>query len=165
MDWILISALDEIAWLLNLRGRDIDYNPVFYAYLLVGLDDAYLYIDEAKLPEAVRRVLESENIFVEDYKRIWQLSDVCYGRVMIDKSTTSVAIKNLLRADSWVYKDSPIKLAKSKKTVIELQHIEDAMIRDGVALAEAFYWLSQNIHSEIIKEDSMTSVSLISLKR
>ncbi len=153
VDWILISALDEIAWLLNLRGRDIDYNPVFYAYLLVGLDDAYLYIDEAKLPEAVQRVLESENVFIEEYNRIWQLSDVSYGKVMIDKSTTSVAVKELLRTDSWTYQDSPVRSEKAKKSIVELQHIGDAMIQDGVALTEAFYWLDQNVYKGITEYD------------
>lgn len=153
VDWILISALDEIAWVLNLRGRDIDFNPVFYAYLLVGLDDAYLYIDESKLPEAVQRVLESENVFVEDYNRIWHLSDVCYGKVMIDKSSTSIAIKELLRTDSWIYKSSPVKSSKAKKSIVELQHIDDAMIQDGVALAEAFYWLDQNLNNGITEHD------------
>jgi len=150
-DWYLISALDEIAWLLNLRGRDIDFNPLFYSYLLVGLDDSYLFIDESKLPEAIQRVLEAEDIYIEDYDRIWQLSDIAYGKIIIDQDATSVSIKEQLRSDRWIPMDSPVKHAKAIKSTIESQHIHDAMVQDGVALCEAFFWLEHQ-HANTVSE-------------
>jgi Xaa-Pro aminopeptidase len=152
-DWSLISALDEIAWLLNLRGRDIDFNPLFYAYLLIGTDDSYLFIDEEKLPEAVRRVLESEDIYIEDYDCIWQLSDIAYGKIIIDKEATSISVQDQLRSDQWIYKDSYVKHAKAVKSTIEIQHIHDAMVQDGVALSQAFYWLEQQEDGTVTEYD------------
>ena len=152
-DWCLISALDEIAWLLNLRGRDIDFNPLFYSYLLVGTDDSYLFIDEKKLPEAIRRILESEEIYIEDYDRIWQLSDIAYGKVIIDQGATSISVKEQLRSDRWISKDSHVKHAKAIKSTIEIQHIHDAMVQDGVALCEAFYWLEQEPANTVTEYD------------
>ena len=152
-DWCLLSALDEIAWVLNLRGRDIDFNPLFYSYLLVGTDDSYLFIDERKLPEAIRRILESEDIYIEDYDRIWQLSDIAYGKVIIDQGATSISVKEQLRSDRWIYKDSSIKHAKAIKSTMEIQHIHDAMVQDGVALCEAFYWLEQEPANSVTEYD------------
>ena len=152
-DWCLISALDEIAWLMNLRGRDIDFNPLFYSYLLVGLDDSYLFIDEAKLPEAVRRVLEAEDIYIEDYDRIWQLSDIAYGKIIIDQDATSISVKEQLRSDRWISKDSHVKHAKAIKSTIEIQHIHDAMVQDGVALCEAFFWLDHQPPNSVTEYD------------
>ncbi len=144
-DWYLVSALDEIAWVLNLRGKDVNFNPVFYAYLLIGLEDSYLFIDERKVPEAVQRVLESENIYIENYQRINDLTDIAYGKIIMDESSCSISTHHQLRPDSWISQTSYIKRQKATKSLIEIQHIEDAMVQDGVALCQAFMWLESQI--------------------
>lgn len=152
-DWLLITALDEIAWLFNLRGRDIDFNPVFYAYALVGLKDSYLFIDGDKLPEAVRRVLENDNVFIEDYEKAYSLNDLSYGTVLLDTELTNVSLYKQLRSSAISRIVSPIQLSKAKKSPVEVQHIQNAMIKDGQALCHAFHWLTQNVETGISEYD------------
>ncbi len=152
-DWLMVTALDEIAWIFNLRGRDVSYNPVFYAFALIGLKDCYLFINERKVPEAVKRVLENENVFIEEYDRAYSINEVSYGTIMVDVKKVNVTLYNQLR-NSAIYRcTSPIEQMKAIKSTIEIQHINNAMIKDGQALTKAFQWLMTSKENECSEYD------------
>lgn len=151
-DWLLMTTLDDIAWTFNLRGRDVAYNPVFYAFALIGLDDTYLFIEPEKIPQAIVQELDREGIYIENYERAYQLNDICVGKIMIDPDDINVALYKQLRTNDIIECPQPARLLKAKKSRIEVQHIEDAMIKDGVALTHAFKWLEDNIESQVVTE-------------
>lgn len=151
-DWLLMTTLDDIAWTFNLRGRDVEYNPVFYAFALIGREDTHLFIDANKVPQAIVQELERDKIFIEPYDRVYQLNDICFGKIMIDPDDTNVTLFNQLHSNDIIESPMPTRLMKAQKSKIEVQHIEDAMIKDGIALTHAFKWLDDHIGSDDITE-------------
>jgi len=159
---IVISMLDEVAWLFNLRGSDIAFNPVFISYALVTLTDATIYIDESKLDEDVKKHLM--NVAIKPYDAI--MSDLEIFSALITKSADDSKQNHtelLLTTDaSWALshtlgKDkkpkeirSPVALAKSAKNETELEGMRQCHIRDGAALIEFFAWLEE----QLIKKNS-----------
>lgn len=144
-DWMLVTTLDDVAWIFNLRGRDVSYNPVFYAFGLIGLEDAYLFIDQDKMPMAVMQELERDNIYIESYEQAYKLRDICFGKTMIDPDTCSVTLHAQFRPDELIEATLPARLLKAQKSKIEVQHIDYAMTKDGVALTHAFKWLEDQL--------------------
>ncbi|UPG93159.1 aminopeptidase P family protein [Luteibacter aegosomatissinici] len=137
----LVSSLDDIAWLTNLRGADVDYNPVFLAHLLVEDTRATLFIDAPKLPPAVKAALAADGISLADYgtaaAAVAALPDD--ATLLFDPSKVVVAILDGLPASvKQVRGPAPSTAAKARKTPEELEHIREAMRRDGAALARAF---------------------------
>lgn len=150
----LVTALDEIAWLLNLRGYDVDFNPVFYAYLWVEKKNVVLFIDPKKVKTALLIDLGKQNIQIEDYadapKSIKRLSR--NKVVAIDKKGCNAAFFAQLRATKIVSVNSPTKLLKAIKNDTEIAHLKDVMIKDGVALAKTFRWLSITLSARTVSE-------------
>jgi Xaa-Pro aminopeptidase len=137
----LVSSLDDIAWLTNLRGADVDYNPVFLAHLLVGEATATLFVDGAKVPAEVRAALAADGISLADYatapSAIAALPDD--AALMYDAGRVVVALLEGLPATvRQVRLPNPSTAEKARKTPEELNHIRDVMRRDGAALAKAF---------------------------
>ncbi len=145
VDWYLATALDEVAWLYNLRGRDVSYNPVFYAFALIGATDSYIFIVEQKLPLAVRQDLERDEVYIEPYQRAYALSDICHGTVGYDEKQCNYTLYESLNKLNRIHIKSPIQTLKAIKNQIQIQHIESAMIKDGIALVKSFYWLEQQV--------------------
>ncbi|MDR6935159.1 aminopeptidase P family protein [Luteibacter sp. 3190] len=137
----LLSSLDDIAWLTNLRGADVDFNPVFVAHLLVGETAATLFIDASKVPADVRTALASDGIALADYgtaaSAIAALPDE--AALMYDPARVVVALLEGLPAGvTSIRAASPSTAQKARKTTEELDHIRDVMRRDGAALVRAF---------------------------
>ena len=153
-DALLVTALDEIGWVLNLRGRDVAFNPVFYAYLWVEHFNCYLFVDEQKVDGNLRSQLEKDGIELIDYnsiyKKIKKLSKE--KKVAIDYSVTNARIFNQLRADRIIKISSPIKHIKAIKTTVEIKHLRRVMIKDGVALVRAFRWLERTLQARDVSE-------------
>jgi len=150
--WHLITTLDDIAWICNLRGNDVAFNPVFQSYMLIGEKDAYLYIDSEKQTDHIKSYLNSEGIEVRLYDTIgFDLSKI-----------TESLLVNPEDCNQYLYETVPVqhivegptlsRLLKACKNPIECQHIEKMMVKDGIALANAFYWLDQNIEKQKITE-------------
>ncbi len=148
-DATLITALDEIGWLLNLRGSDVLYNPVFYAYLWVERKKSILFVDTNKIKTPLLIKLGKENIEVVHYSKLGKrLKKISKGKIVaIDKSVTNAVVFNRLKADKIVQVDSPTKHLKAIKNDVEIRHLKQAMVKDGVALAKAFYWLEHYLKS------------------
>ncbi|MBD5476403.1 MAG: aminopeptidase P family protein [Lachnospiraceae bacterium] len=143
-DFLLVTALDEIAWLLNLRGNDVEYTPVFLAYMLVTQESAVLCVHEQILSEEIREKLTQTGISIKPYDAIEQiLHDIPVGsKVWADSAAVSYSLLNSLPEDTErVDKPSPIVLMKAVKTPQEMEHIRTAHIKDGVAVTRMIRWL------------------------
>ena len=146
----LVSSLDSIAWLMNMRGTDVEFNPVFYAYMIVTATEEHLYIDPHKLTSVISRRLDEEGIKVSLYSHFEKnISNLPSGsRVMFDPDKTNA--RNVLSLPASVYKIEQqciIEQIKAVKTVNEISHIESAHIRDGHAMVKLLYWLSKEYES------------------
>lgn len=144
----MVSALDEIAWLLNLRGSDVPCNPVFLAHLLVGLDSARLFVDANKLSDCVTAALAKSGIAVADYAEIGPHLNMLGSTdtVLLDPSSVVVALADQLDENvRRLEQRSPITDFKAIKTSAELAHIRATMREDGIALVQAFHQLEQTL--------------------
>ncbi|MBN2166777.1 MAG: aminopeptidase P family protein [Marinilabiliaceae bacterium] len=145
----IIGALDEIAWVLNMRGSDVPYNPVFHSFLIIGLDGVNLFIDPHKITSTTSKKLTKDDIKVslyEDfYKHLSELSpyDNC---VYIDPTRINAAVlsslpNNMPRSEGMSF----ITSLKAIKNNTEIKGIENAMIKDGIAMVEFLYWLENTL--------------------
>ena len=152
-DFYLISALDEIAWLLNIRAWDIEFTPVALAYLLVGKEDARLYINKKRVKKELIKVLESENILIKEYEKIPDdLSKIDKNTSLyIDKSTLSWTLNSKLQCKKYLG-ESIINPLQAIKNDTEIENIKNALIKDGVALVRFFMWLESNYKEGQLKE-------------
>ncbi len=155
VDHQLLTALDDIAWLFNLRGTDVEYNPVFIAWALVSKDSTYLFIDQKKLPEAIKSDLEKDEIEILDYDAITQqLGSLGLDEtILLSESKTShhiyLSIAPQCRKKNGISIPTEIKACKDEG---EVKNIKHAMARDGAALVKFFRWLENNIGKEEITE-------------
>lgn len=146
-DAVVVSMLDQVAWLLNLRGADVAYNPLTIAYLIVGRDDATLYIDDRKLPPKVRKELD-QVVDVRDY------GDVIDGaralaeggrRVWVDPASTSAWLVSALEGCDRIEEETPLPRMKAAKNRVEMAGARACHIRDGVALTRFLHWLTEAV--------------------
>ncbi len=143
-DWHLISTLDDIAWLTNLRGADVSYNPVFVAHALIGRNEATLFIAEEKVPAELRTRLLAEGFRIAPYATAAAaLAQLAAGNsLLLDPRRVTLALRQAVPLAVRVIEAiNPTTLAKSRKTSAEVEHIRRAMEQDGAALAEFFAWL------------------------
>ena len=147
-DALVLTALDEIAWLLNLRGNDVKYTPVFMAYMLVTQEKAFLCVHDQILPEEIRRKLIQAGISINSYDAVGQiLSDIPTGcRVWADSTAVSYNLfHSLPERVERIDKSSPITLMKAVKTPQEMEHIRAAHVKDGVAVTRFIRWLKTSV--------------------
>ncbi len=156
-DYHIVSMLDELAWLFNLRGSDVNYNPVFTGYGVVGKNDMLLFADKSKIPFDIQQQLEKERIIVNNYDEFFPwLSELRKKNIFIDPSTANFSIYEALEKGGNLFAEgtSIVALLKARKGKVELEGFHKAMIKDGVALVEFLSWLKQNIGKEKITEYS-----------
>lgn len=155
----LMPALDDIAWVLNLRGRDVDCNPVFIAYFLLGLRKAFLYIDKNKVPKEIKIALENDGIEIRPYEKI--LKDVNAleenSSVLVDKMQINCMLFRGINGKPVLGK-SIAKWQKACKNEIEINNIRRCMEKDGAALAESFYWMEENVGKQKITEYRLSEI-------
>ena len=167
-DGMLMSALDDIAWTLNLRGTDVHCNPVFVSYLLVSSKDVTLYINKVKLSPEVLAYLKSEGVKVADYDQVKQgLMDYFEYNILLDPSEVNFTLYEVVRnkgklnsapKTEIVEAESPVKRMKTVKNEREIQGFRSAMLKDGIALTKFLYWLSSYIGRPEISE--LTEMSI-----
>ena len=138
-----ISALDDIAWILNCRGQDVEYNPVFLAHLFIDTSRTVLFIDDIKLSKELRQLLAQDQITVLPYTQTeFFLSQLSQQHVLIDPAKVSILHTQSIQKNNQLVQDiNPSTLFKSRKHATEITHIRNAMTKDGVALSHFFYWL------------------------
>lgn len=143
-DYTFIGAPEDICYLLNIRGNDVDFNPVILSYMLVSQDKAYLCIDEDKLDGSVRDYLEENDITIYSYDYIYTLLKNIPGknRIYLDPARTNVAVYDSINSNVKISQGTNLTTyMKSVKTDIEIENIKKAYILDGVSLVKFFNWL------------------------
>jgi Xaa-Pro aminopeptidase len=147
-DFQIITALDDLAWTFNLRGNDVECNPVFLAYAIVSKKQAILFIDNEKLSAEIREKLEFDEIQIQDYLGIADfLQNIPKEtRILIDPNQTNQAIFEYIPANCKVIQQLSIPCQlKAIKSEDEIRNIRQAMRKDGVAMVEFLYWLENNL--------------------
>ncbi len=142
-DGMLVSALDDIAWTLNLRGSDVHCNPVFVAYLLIASDRATLFTNAEKLTPEVKAYLTAEGVDTDDYSNIADgLRAYFEYNILLDPSETNYTLYSIARQKHRIIRAaSPIPTMKAVKNEAEIEGFHHAMLRDGVALVRFLRWL------------------------
>jgi Xaa-Pro aminopeptidase len=154
-DWHFIATLDDIAWLFNLRGGDVSFNPVFVSFALIGQQQATLFVALSKVDADLRSVLETDGVTLRDYSEVADaLRAVPSGAsLLVDPArVTSGLLDNLDSTVKLVEGLNPTTLAKSQKSEADAAHIRKAMEQDGAALCEFFAWLESAWGRERITE-------------
>ena len=145
-DWSFISSLSDIAWILNLRGSDISFNPLFLSYLLIGKGSLYLYINDGQLSSELSSQLEEDGLIIKPYKELkTHLVSLSSGRINLDPETSSVAVEELFSNDWEISYEKDISIGmRAVKNEVEISSIKNAMRKDGVALIRFMIWLEEN---------------------
>ena len=141
-DGMLVSALDDLAWTLNLRGTDVHCNPVFVGYLLIASDKVSLFVDEAKVSAEVRAYLEAHGVSLYNYNKVEDgLKEYSEYNILLDGNETSYYLWKTVRCQEIVSHTSPIPAMKAVKCEAEIAGYRRAMLRDGVAMVKFLKWL------------------------
>lgn len=162
----ILTTLDDIVWLLNIRGNDVDCNPVVLSYLMATRESLYLYINEAVLDSSVKSYLEEKGVTIRPYDAIYSDVAKLHGEtVMLEKSRTNFALTQLLDGTNEIINiQNPTALMKAIKNPVEIENIKKAHIKDGVAMTKFIYWLKKNIGKIPMDEISVADY-LDSLRR
>lgn len=141
-DGMLVSALDDIAWALNLRGTDVHCVPVFVSYLLIASDKVSLFVDEAKVSSEIRAYLESNGVSIYKYNKVEEgLKAYSEYNILLDGNETSYYLWKAVRCQEIVQASSPIPAMKAVKNEAEIAGYRSAMLKDGVAMVKFLKWL------------------------
>lgn len=155
VDNFLLASLDDIAWLLNLRGNDVKCNPVFLSYLLLEKERCTLYIDKEKLDNKVITYLNENGVEIKEYEDIINDLKKLSGSIVFDPSKTNVWLASSIPSGVNIKEEKAITtLLKAKKNKVELKNIENAHVKDGVAMVKFLKWLDENVGKEEITEIS-----------
>ncbi len=162
-DGTLISTLDDVAWTLNLRGTDVQCNPVFVAYLLIEPSRTTLYINKEKLTNEVKTYLELQQINVEDYGDVAKgLSRYAEYNILIDPDTTNYTLAKKLTCQEIVLQPSPVPAMKAVKNEAEIRGFQSAMLKDGIAMVKFLKWLKPAVErggeTEMSLDEKLTSL-------
>lgn len=153
-DGLLITALDEIAWLLNLRGSDVDYTPVVIAFAYVSEDERALFIDSEKVTSEVKDHLKKYGVKIKDYddieKFLGKISST--ATVMVDPNRVSDALGQAMICNK-TYMASPVIALKGVKNECQIAGFRQAMLYDGAAMVRMMMWLEQNVANGITEMD------------
>ncbi|QAX81961.1 aminopeptidase P family protein [Candidatus Pseudomonas adelgestsugas] len=155
VDWHFIATLDDIAWLFNLRGSDVLFNPVFLSFVLINPKQVTLFVAQGKINAELRKMLELDGVILRDYSETANaLRAVPSGaNLQVDPTRVSVSLlENLTAGVKLVEGLNPTTLAKSRKSLAETDHIRRVMEQDGAALCEFFAWLDSALGYERITE-------------
>ena len=163
VDGTMLSALDDIAWTLNLRGTDVHCNPVFVAYLLISTHAAVLYIDPEKLTEEVQSYLKAEGVSTRSYDEVTQA-----GRhypdytILLDAEQLNAHIFSVFQKQHVITAPSPVPAMKAVKNKAEIAGFKAAMERDGIAMVKFLQWLKPAVEAggqtEISLDEKLTAL-------
>lgn len=159
-----ISSLDDIAWILNARGQDVEYNPVFLSHLYISEKQAVLFIDADKVDIAIQQAFKADGIEIRNYEDTTTfLANISDASILLDPAKVSIFHEQAIAKDiQVVYDINPSTLFKSRKHESEIAHIRHAMVKDGVALCHFFHWLEKALHqgeniSELTIDEKITA--------
>lgn len=153
-DFYLISTLDDVAWLFNLRGRDVACNPVFYAYAIVGKDLAWLFIENEKVPTELKMQLNQDGILLMPYNGLEAfLKNIPEGKTaLLDLATTSNQAFSAIASQNVLEGENLVAELKAIKNPTEIKLLKETMARDGAALVRIFRWLEMTLEKRSVPE-------------
>lgn len=147
-DGMLVSSLDDIAWVLNLRGSDVHCNPVFVSYLLIGPETATLYINKVKLQSGVEEYLCKHGINIDDYQNVKSGVKKYEGfSLLLDPEETSYSVFKAVGDVDVVCQTSPVPYMKAVKNDAEIKGYRSAMLKDGIAMVKFLKWLKPAVEA------------------
>lgn len=147
-DGILVSALDDIAWTLNLRGTDVHCNPVFVSYLLISTDQVSLFVNPKKISSEVKAYLDEHGISLFDYNQVEEgLESYADYNILLDGDETSFCLWKSVKCQEIIAAKSPIPVMKAVKNATEIEGYHRAMLRDGVAMVKFLKWLKPAVEA------------------
>lgn len=162
-DGMLVSALDDIAWTLNLRGTDVHCNPVFVSYLLIESDKVSLFVDDNKLSPEVKQYLQDNQVSLYKYNKVEKcLESYSEYNILLDGNETSYYLWKIVKCQEIVAAGSPIPAMKAVKNKAEIEGYRSAMLKDGVAMVKFLKWLKPAVEAggqtEISIDEKLTSL-------
>lgn len=162
-DGMLVSALDDIAWTLNLRGTDVYCNPVFVSYLLIESDKVSLFVDDNKLSPEVKQYLQDNQVSLYNYNKVEKcLESYSEYNILLDGDETSYYLWKTVKCQEIVAAASPIPAMKAVKNKAEIEGYRSAMLKDGVAMVKFLKWLKPAVEAggqtEISIDEKLTSL-------
>lgn len=162
-DGMLVSALDDIAWTLNLRGTDVHCNPVFVSYLLIESDKVSLFVDDNKLSPEVKQYLQDNQVSLYKYNKVEKcLESYSEYNILLDGDETSYYLWKTVKCQEIVAAASPIPAMKAVKNKAEIEGYRSAMLKDGVAMVKFLKWLKPAVEAggqtEISIDEKLTSL-------
>lgn len=162
-DGMLVSALDDIAWTLNLRGTDVHCNPVFVSYLLIESDKVSLFVDDNKLSPEVKQYLQDNQVSLYNYNKVEKcLESYSEYNILLDGDETSYYLWKTVKCQEIVAAASPISAMKAVKNKAEIEGYRSAMLKDGVAMVKFLKWLKPAVEAggqtEISIDEKLTSL-------
>jgi Xaa-Pro aminopeptidase len=162
----LISSLDDLAWLLNIRGNDVRCNPVVLGFVYLTQKEAHLYIEASKLSEAEIAELEVSGVVIKPYQSVYQsLKSLTVSSILLDSKRTCFAVYDCVPETVKIIEAlNPSSLLKAIKNEVELAHTRQTMVNDGVALTKFFKWIEENVASGELSEISIGE-KLLSLRK
>lgn len=147
-DGILVSALDDIAWTLNLRGTDVHCNPVFVSYLLISSEQVSLFVNPKKISSEVKAYLDEHGISLFDYNQVEEgLESYADYNILLDGDETSFCLWKSVKCQEIIAAKSPIPVMKAVKNATEIEGYHRAMLRDGVAMVKFLKWLKPAVEA------------------
>lgn len=156
-NYYLLTSLDDIAWLLNIRGNDVPNNPVVISNVLVGEDKCYLFVDASKVTHDIRLELENDGIEIKGYNEIHQILNqlTIDDSVIFDANKTSISMYNSVNNDTTKIEEPNITTAlKAIKNEVEIENLRNCQVSDGLAMVKFIKWLKESVTSEKITEIS-----------
>lgn len=153
-EYCLVNALDEVCWAFNIRGADVDFNPVAYAYALISDNSARLFVKNEKVPDDVRKELETEGVSIEPYENVAvALANIGSSAIVLDPAKLNYNLLNSIPKDAKVAETvSPVAKLKACKNATEISGMKAALRRDGVAMVKFLRWIEENVGKEKITE-------------
>lgn len=159
----VVTSLDDIAWLFNIRGNDIAYNPVALAYALISDKEAVLYINEEKVSNDDKRTLEAQGVTLKSYNDIYEDIKNVTGSIIIDSAKVNGKLYSLISEDVKIIENLNITTSlKAVKNEVEIKNMEVSQVRDGVAMVKFIKWLKENVGkinvTEISSSDKLEEI-------
>ncbi len=155
-DVFVLSSIDDIAWLLNLRGDDVECNPVFLSYMIIFDEKAYLYADNKIFSDEILIALAKANVEIRGYNNIYKnLKTLTADNILLDEAKVNFAIINSIdKSKKIINRLNPTTLFKAVKTPVEMENMRKAHIKDGAAVTRFMHWIKKHAGKEEITEIS-----------
>jgi len=154
VDYFLVSKLDDIAWLMNMRGTDINLNPVFISYVIIEQNETFLFVDESKVDGELKEELLKDSISLIPYQEVNSFLEKIQSdkTVLVNQVTTSISTNEAISNAKIVNGPLITTNLKGIKNATEIEHFKKVMAKDGAALTQAFCWLEETVKERTVTE-------------